>query len=103
MKEEVSMDKRYFVLVVLSLTLVFAAGLGAAAEKQPMIYYSFDEIQEDLVLDGSGNQRNALLEGGISWTADGYKGGALYFAARTTTNNTRAMLFLFTGYYPPPA
>ncbi|HOQ74491.1 MAG TPA: LamG domain-containing protein [Limnochordia bacterium] len=74
------MDKRYFVLVVLSLTLVFAAGLGAAAEKQPMIYYSFDEIQEDLVLDGSGNQRNALLEGGISWTADGYKGGALYFA-----------------------
>ncbi|HKM17911.1 MAG: LamG domain-containing protein [Firmicutes bacterium] len=77
------MKKRLFVLMALAMSTVLIASLGVlAAESQPLIYYSFDEVQDDTVPDGSGNQRNALLEGGISPTADGYKGGALLFEGK---------------------
>lgn len=72
------MKKGLYVLCVLSMVLALSFGV-LAEDKQPLIYYSFDEVIDDVVPDGSGSGRNALLEGGISWTAAGYKGGALLF------------------------
>ncbi len=60
--------------------MVFAVSCGVlAVEKQPLIYYSFDEDGGDIVVDESGNGKNAMLEGGVKWSGEGRKGGALHF------------------------
>lgn len=67
------------VMSVVVVTLLAATSIGLALNQQPLIYYSFDEISEDVVNDESGNGRIALLEGGVQWTKDGYRNGALVF------------------------
>jgi len=60
--------------------MVSVIGYGAlAAEKQPLIYYSFDEGSGTTVTDGSGNGKNATLEGDVEWSSEGRRGGALHF------------------------
>ena len=67
------------VMSVVVVTLLAATSIGLALDQQPLIYYSFDEISEDVVNDESGNGRIALLEGGVQWTKDSYRNGALVF------------------------
>lgn len=69
-----------FVVCLSVVAMVFAFSCGVlAAEKQPLIYYSFDEGSGDTVTDASGNGKNAMLEGGVEWSSEGYQGGALLF------------------------
>ena len=68
-----------FVMSLVVIALLASSTAALALDKQPLIYYSFDEVSDDVVHDESGGDRIALLEGGVQWTADGYLGGGLVF------------------------
>lgn len=74
------MNRSYSRLItcLLVVVMVLAMGFGAlAAEKQPLIHYTFDDGSGTNVTDASGNEKHGMVEGSVAWSTEGRLGGAI--------------------------
>ncbi len=69
-------------VTILGLALCAALPLTATADL--VLHYSFDQPEDGLVTDDSGNGRTATVNG-ATWVADGARGGAYRFDSKFQT------------------
>jgi len=71
-----------FKLGVLLLALVLACGIAYANEEDLLVHYTFDEFEENVVVDASPNEINGEVNGELN-LGDGVIGQAFFFDGET--------------------